>query len=147
MTRRQTSTYLDLHHHRYENIKSCKIIMFYTVLRMIIIPSIPGSNPRTVCLSGTFRNSPHSGHGYVRISKEKSLAHKPQRSDTRGSRSLKSLSSSFPNSRLIKLFRHLFWWPSGLRRKSAIAWLLESRVWTPLRAAIFVSCICFMSCI
>ena len=79
-TRRQTSTYLNLHQNRYENLKSCNRIKFYTVLRLAIIPNIPGSNPRTVCLYRTFRTSLHSRHGYVTVSKEKSPAHRTQHS-------------------------------------------------------------------
>jgi hypothetical protein len=36
-------------------------------------------------------------------------------------------------------------WPCGLRRRSEAAWLLGSRVRIPMRAWIFVSCICCMS--
>jgi hypothetical protein len=38
-------------------------------------------------------------------------------------------------------------WPRGLRRRSAAAWLLGSRVRIPLRALMFVSCVSVLSCV
>jgi hypothetical protein len=37
-------------------------------------------------------------------------------------------------------------WRRGLRRRSAAAWLLGSRVWIPLGTWMFVSCICMLCC-
>jgi hypothetical protein len=37
-------------------------------------------------------------------------------------------------------------WSRGLRRRSAATWLLGSRVRIPLRAQMFVSCVCMLCC-
>jgi hypothetical protein len=37
-------------------------------------------------------------------------------------------------------------WPCGLRRGSAAAWLLWSRVWIPLRARMSVPRVCYVMC-
>jgi hypothetical protein len=37
-------------------------------------------------------------------------------------------------------------WPRGLRRRSAAAWLLGSRVRIPLEAGMFVSSVCMLCC-
>jgi hypothetical protein len=38
-------------------------------------------------------------------------------------------------------------WPRGLRRRSAVAWLLGSRVRIPLGTWMFVSCVYMLSCV
>jgi hypothetical protein len=38
------------------------------------------------------------------------------------------------------------WWQRGMRRKSAAAWLLGSRVRIPLRVWMFVSCVYMLCC-
>jgi len=38
------------------------------------------------------------------------------------------------------------WWPHDLRRGSTTSHLLGSRIRIPLRAWMFVSCICFVLC-
>jgi hypothetical protein len=53
------------------------------------------------------------------------------------------------HSRLISIAYLTYWrsqWPRGLRRRSAAAWLLESWVWIPLRAWMFVSCVSMLCC-
>jgi hypothetical protein len=38
-------------------------------------------------------------------------------------------------------------WPRGLRRRSAVAWLLGSRIRIPLEAWMFVCCVYVLSCV
>jgi len=45
-----------------------------------------------------------------------------------------------------KKYRPIICVPCGLRRMSITAWLVGSRVRIPLRAWMFVSCVCFVSC-
>jgi hypothetical protein len=42
--------------------------------------------------------------------------------------------------------RRRFQWPYGLRRRSAAAWLLGSRIRIPLRAWMFFSRVCMLCC-